>query len=283
MDIKGLVERDLDDLASKYLQGINFKITKEKSPFEQLLKFKHWIIEDRPRKISFSQSFLIPPQYKTGLDLIVHKIENGIGEIYRHQSRRLFNGNGNDPMLCDFGIHHLHLGTEDDPKHQQMINGTEKLVFVYINDEEAFFIKVDEHEKWHLQDFLKIIHCERPDLIRHRIIPTEEGDEYTDDEIKSIRRMGFNYILKIEGQSYKSESLVTLSGFNSEITIYSYYLRDKVEVELHNCLIKFFNYSKDDEVNFKNIRITDFDFILFKYFRVSTEVGTKTIKFKIKI
>ncbi len=241
------------------------------------------MIQDKPRKVSFAKNFSIPIDHRIGLDLIINKIENGRGEIYRHQSRGLFNGNSKDLMFYDFGIHHLHLGIERDLKHKQMVNGTKKIVFVYINDDEAFFLKVDEHEKWHLKDFFKIIHRERPDLIRHRIIPVNEGDEYTDDEIKFIRKIGLNYSLKIDDVSYKSESIVSICGFNSEIKIYSDYLKNKVEVKLHNCLVKFLSLSKDNEINFENIRITNFDFNAFQHFYLSTEVGSKTIKFKIKI
>jgi len=60
MDIRKLVSKDLDELAKKFLKNIEYKISKNNGAFEQLLKLKHWLIEDKPRKISFAKDFSIP-------------------------------------------------------------------------------------------------------------------------------------------------------------------------------------------------------------------------------
>ena len=141
MDIKKTIENDLNTLASEFLNSLEYKINKKQSSFIQLLKLKHWLIEDKPRKVSFSENFCVPNEYENGLRNLIEKIKNGSEGLYRHQSRGLFNGNAKDSMFYDFGIHHLHLGITIDLKHKKMIEGTKDVAFVYINNEPEFDLK----------------------------------------------------------------------------------------------------------------------------------------------
>lgn len=282
MNIDKIIEKDLEHLALEFLIAIDYKVDKNKSCFMQVLKLKNWIIEDKPRKVTFAKDFVVSTDYKNGLNLLAKKFKSGSGRIFRHQSRGLFNGKAKDLMFYDFGIHHLHLGIGTDTKHPKMELGTKSVVFVYINNDEAFFIRSALHGEWHLQNSLKIIHQERPDLIKHRIIIDVQGDNLTDDEILKCRNLGCNYCLNIDGTSYMPENTFNSSGQIKEI-IYKDYIFEKILSLVNISLNNFVLENKLTAHCRLAITILDFDFIHFKQFKFLLEYESKKVEFNVEI
>lgn len=280
MDIRKLVSKDLDELATKFLKNIEYKISKNNSAFEQLLKLKHWFIEDKPRKISFAKDFSIPIENEAGFKLLIEKFIHGKGGIYQHQSRKLFNGNARDLMLYDFGIHHLHLGVYQDPKHKKMVKGTKTVIFAYINEEEIFFIRSAVHGEWHLQNSLEILDNERPDLISHRKVNGIQGSTLTDDEILFFRNKSINYFIKINDSTYCSESAFNFYGSIQVMMKYDDICLD-VEKIINDEINKLkLSYPLEDENLF--IKITDFNFDNLQDFQFEIEIkGQKKIVFNV--
>ena len=256
LDLKKIIDHDLNVISSKYLESIKFKIDKNSCGFYQFLKFKHSIIYDFPRKVSYSKNFTVPLKYTTAFEKLVFLCEKGNGDLYRYQSRKLFSGRSlPDMMYLDFGVHHLHLGL--NLNKNGMITGTEDVAFVYINDEEIFFIRIAPHQEWHLKKTIEIIASERPDLLVHRLSLGIEGDDISDMEIKCLREKGINYILKIGDNSYKSENVFNSYG-SIDITTFEDYLKDKIAASIRN----FFNdlvRKQDVPLDFSAVELMEFD------------------------
>lgn len=279
MDIKKTIENDLNTLASEFLNSLEYKINKKQSGFIQLLKLKHWLIEDKPRKVSFSKKFKLPPKYTEGFQLLSKKCESGTGGLFRHQSRKLFKGNAIDLMFCDFGIHHLHLGIEEDLKHKKMMQGTEEVVFAYLNEEEIFFIKIANHGEWHLKNNLEILHRERPDLIQHRKVIGINGDDLTDEEILRCRKLGVNYLINIDGVAYKSESIFNSNGI-IEYLIFSDRLHSTIENIVIEQLVNFqkeFNIIESTRID---MSLIDIDFNSFNNFKFKLNYNDNSIIYR---
>ena len=282
MDIKKTIENDLNTLASEFLNSLEYKINKKQSGFIQLLKLKHWLIEDKPRKVSFSENFCVPNEYENGLRNLIEKIKNGSDGLYRHQSRGLFNGNAKDSMFYDFGIHHLHLGITIDLKHKKMIEGTKDVAFVYINNEEVFFISLMGHGEWHLQNNLRILHKESPDLIQHRKVIGINGDDLTDEEILRCRKLGVNYLINIDGVAYKSESIFNSNGI-IEYLIFSDRLHSTIENIVIEQLVNFqkeFNIIESTRID---MSLIDIDFNSFNNFKFKLNYNDNSIIYHVDI
>lgn len=282
MDIKKTIENDLNTLAAEFLHSLEYKIDINKGGFDQLLKLKHWIIEDRVRNVSFAQNFCVPQKYEEGLEILLNKIKKGCGDIFRYQSRGLFNGNAKDSMFYDFGIHHLHLGITTDLKHKKMIEGTKDVAFVYINNEEVFFISLMGHGEWHLQNNLRILHKESPDLIQHRKVVGINGDDLTDEEILRCRKLGVNYLINIDRVTYKSESIVNFNGI-AETVIFSHRLHSTIEnivVEQLDNFQKEFNIIESTRID---MSLIDIDFNSFNNFKFKLNYNDNSIIYHVDI
>lgn len=282
MHLEEIIDRDLNSLATIFLKSVDYLINKNDSSFLQVMNFKFWSIKDSPRKISFAKNFKIPPEYEKGFELLFHKIESGTGELFQHQSRKLFKGNAVDLMLYDFGIHHLHLGIKKDLKHKKMIQGTSDVVFTYINKTEIFFIKMSVHGEWHLQKNLKIIHRERPDLIQHRVIKGVMGNVFKDEEILNLRRNGYSYFLEIDKICYMPENYLASKNSVSNL-MYFIQLKFKLKKIIEKQILivqaenNFFDSCKIC------VKLTELDFYKFEYCSFELIINNEIKSYKVQI
>jgi hypothetical protein len=114
-------------------------------------------------------------------------------------------------------VYHLHLGTEIDPK-TQFIKRTDDLLFLRVDDENAYLIGIYPHSKsWTRQEFVKIIHQNWPESIaRNRlkgIVGLDYGngaDSITDEEYARLRKAGVTTAVEAEkGAVYALLGVVT--------------------------------------------------------------------------
>lgn len=277
-----IIQEQLDFLATAYLQELGFKVSNKYGGFQQYLNFQYFRIRDKPRKVSFSKKLNFCSKYIRELEIMKQKFEGGIGHVYKHQSRKILKGGASfDHMYYDFGIHHLHLSFDIDQKTKKLFKGTEHLLAVYVNEDEAFFIDVIGHNEWHLQSRLALIHNERPDLIEHRVVDYLKGEILTDEEILVLRENGYSYLLDINNTCYQPESilvsgnfsLITLKKYQSIATTILYQL-----AKLHSEVFKKINDSNLDQYFYKLI---EFDFDEEKYVVISLSNGMDTKNYKI--
>ncbi len=277
-----IIKKQLDFLATSYLQGLGFRVNKKYGGFQQYLNFQHFRIRDKPRKVSFSKKLNFCSKYIDELENMKQKFEGGAGHIYKHQSRKILNGGAKfDHMYHDFGIHHLHLSFEIDQKTKSLFKGTKHILAVYVNEDEAFFIDVIEHNEWHLQSRLELIHNERPDLIEHRVVDYLKGEILTDEEILALRTNGYSYLLDINNTCYRPESILvsgnfsiaTLKKYQIIVTTISYQL-----AKFHSEVFKKINDGNLEQYFYK---LSEFDFDDEKYVVISLSNGIHTQNHKV--
>src|SRR5689334_11047256 len=66
-------------------------------------------IDAKPRAVHLASSLTCPDTHKRGLQSLQDKARRG-DSLQAHLSRRLLDVNYHDPLLNDWGLHHLHLG-----------------------------------------------------------------------------------------------------------------------------------------------------------------------------
>ncbi len=174
----------LDDICERY-----FNVRKRK-------------VAARPRKVLISEEFTYPPQYQNGLDLIKRKIENG-DDLTPHLSCKVITKpDYDDALLNDWGIHHLHLGTEIED--DGFVTRTGPVLYVLFADDLAYFISVMPHGSWSNREIITIIHRNWPESIEKFLMRGISGVERRvgDADIAAFRRSGVSAMLEIEGCYY---------------------------------------------------------------------------------
>ena len=101
-----------------------------------------------PRKINYARNFICPKILQDKFATLIQKIEKGV-EISSHLSRNIKNIDFQDMTLNEWGIQHLHLGTEIDD--DGFVNRNKKnkvnnyILFVRFTDTDAYVIKMGKH------------------------------------------------------------------------------------------------------------------------------------------
>lgn len=182
-----------------------------------------------PRTIRKARDFVCPPEHLDALVQIENKIKIG-NSINPYLSRKLIDLDYNDLLLNDWGIQHLHLGKTVYTKgnHKGFIEGTKELLYVYFDEECAYFIKILGHSDFTAQILLQTIHDNWPDVLASNHNPHVSGDNLRDIEIKELRRKHANYCLALrDGTSYLPiGGGMTGSGDNAYDVVRMHYLHD---------------------------------------------------------
>jgi hypothetical protein len=160
------------------------------------------LVRPVPRAVLKSKSFSCPADLLPGLAEVERKIVAG-DDLSPHLSRFLRSPSFNDPLLNDWGIHHIHLGTvvEDDG----FISRTCPVLFARFDNAAAYLIDVLPHGSWALQSMVKTLHDNWPDSIKHfrlkGVISLERS--LADGDIARLRKANVNTMVQLgEGIVY---------------------------------------------------------------------------------
>lgn len=196
------------------------KLPDDESAILAYLRIQRRLVAPDPRTIHKAQDFACPPQFADALQ----KIERTIiaGESINHYiSRKLVKTGFNDLLLNDWGIQHIHLGTEVIPsgkKNEGFIKATKALLYVYFEAKCAYFITILERHDFTAQILLQTMHDNWPHVLAAYHNPHITGDRITDREIKELRRKQINFCIALDdGTAYIAiGGGITASGDNAE-------------------------------------------------------------------
>lgn len=205
-------KKELHNLGAKFESGIPY--------FIQLQNFLTKLIKPQPRKVSISQSFIIPDKHKLDFDQLIKKITEG-KNLKKHLSRLTNVAYFSDEFLDLYGLHHFHFKK----------GGSGYLALAYVNDAEIFFVEVKPHiDKdefvWTNKSILEIIHKERPDLICQFKVPNylkfdSKECVSNQEEIKNLQNNGYTFLITLDdGTSYIPSKLGKVS-FSVKYKLYN--------------------------------------------------------------
>ena len=159
------------------------------------------LIALEPRHILKSKNFSCILEHCNALAEIEQLILDG-GDISPYLSRKIKKFNYNDLFLNDWGIHHLHLGTEIDP--DGFINRTDPLLYCRFEEDYAYFIDILPHGNWTSKKLITTMHDNWPELLSCFFDGvTETETRLSDEEIKELRRKRINYFITMnDGTTY---------------------------------------------------------------------------------
>lgn len=164
----------------------------------------HRLIRPTPRRVHVAPGLVCPPEHQAGLRLVAAKIEAG-EDVRAHLSKKLQQPRANDDLFNDWGITHLHLGTQI--QGDGFATRTGPLLFVRFTAHDAYLIAVQQHGAWANIDFLHTLKRVWPDSIddhrlrgvrglRSGVVPP------TAEEIAKLRRAGISVLHEIDGAVY---------------------------------------------------------------------------------
>ncbi len=91
-----------------------------------------------------------------GLNQLVGILEKG-QDISPYLSKQVDNISAIDGMFNDWGVLHLHLGDQPNPKDGRYIARTGPLLFLYLMQDNAYLINIYQHGDWTDKSILQTV------------------------------------------------------------------------------------------------------------------------------
>lgn len=214
------IELMRDKLASEGLDAQKLHADDVERAF---FNFRRRLIPPMPRKVFKASTFSCPPIYSAGLALLERRIVAG-ENLAPYLSRKLPRLDFNDGLLNDWGIYHLHLGTEQDEKGR--IKGTKEILFARFDETAAYFLGIEGHGAWTRREFVQIIHDNWPKTIdrfrQKRVLGMRE--KFSDSEFATLRRKNVNTTIQVTdgavylpmGGGFMADGTSTLVRFEAD-------------------------------------------------------------------
>lgn len=176
------IEMDLfADIARMYTQALaaeGFAVDPRWSISDLSINFvnmQHRRILPKPRAVKWSAELLkkrptLPLEEWRALFEIEAAARAGADLNSRISRQALKATHTHDRTLNDLGLHHLHLGRTLDPQ-SGAINGTDLILFVFVENETLYFVDVRPHNDWGAQELVDIPWANWPEMFEEDVLP----------------------------------------------------------------------------------------------------------------
>lgn len=180
------------------------------------------LVRPIPRVVLRAQNFSCPIELTTGLSEVERKISAG-EDLSPHLSRLLRKPSFNDPLLNDWGIHHVHLGTTMGS--DGFVARTGPVLFARFDNANAYLIDVLAHGSWSMQRLVKELHDNWPASIKHFRLNGVLGLDrsVSDQDVAILRKGNVNTMVDLGGGVVYAPigGGYSTSGLSTEVVIQS--------------------------------------------------------------
>lgn len=237
----------LDDLRSALrhadIKGYHHPTATSLDLSDLLIAFMNWRvrhISPRPRQVHVSVAMEAQPEvakHQEALVKICQMLEKGTDVAAYHSKRansitlhriedspkrRKKRRDDLDAMLSDWGVYHLHLGTEEDPKKPDYAARGDDLLFLLVGPSDALLIGIFKHGEWAKEDVARIIvneWCEHSKFkeLQSGVTPVEE---IPSNSWQGLRDSGISPLLTIDDRHYWTGDMTLAStsiAINDEV------------------------------------------------------------------
>lgn len=188
------------------------------------------LVRPMPRSILKAKNFSCPQEHLRGLAEVERKVTAG-ENLKPHLSKLLHEPSFNDPLLNDWSIHHLHLGTALGK--DGFVDRTGPVLFARFDESAGYFIDVLSHGSWTMQRLVKSLHDNWPDSIQKFRLSGATGlaTPISDNDVKVLRKKNANTMIDLGdgivylpiGGGYAS------SGLSSAVVMQADWYRRRLE------------------------------------------------------
>lgn len=155
-------------------------------------------IDPRVRTTKRATTLAVPAEHQAGFDALIQMSETG-GDLRPYQSTGLEKDQYDDGMLNAWNLHHFHLGTGPHPRIAGYKERTGPLLYAVVTNETLYCLAIHDHGGWSMQDLLKIVDRDFPELSAPATLNNNEHMKvvgmqrnYTDQEVQQLRDNGIN-------------------------------------------------------------------------------------------
>ncbi len=152
-------------LLRQELAGLGYGIPSAAEPQEICFRWRNYHkrgIKRRRRLVEESREFVVPPDLQTAYAGLKAKMEQG-DDLRLHLSRKLTDPDYNDPMLNDWGIHHLHLGVALEA--DGFVVRSESLLYARVLPDKVLCLQILSHANWTNRQLMEIWHANWPQTL----------------------------------------------------------------------------------------------------------------------
>lgn len=202
---------DLEHLVQKELSALGYA-GKPKDDLDTLLLRYHNVVARIPRRVSWDVKVSDEVSAKLSKKLLKAGEDQGLRQFIQdakagkdlrpYLSDNIEHPEFRDLMFYDWGIHHFHLSTAQDPKHPGFVKRTDQLLFAVTDsaDDAMYLIDVRPHEKaFASADLLRLLENNWPDVLDPftlKGIETTGSGLPSEQEVHENRKVGLTPIIK---------------------------------------------------------------------------------------
>ncbi|KAB2823591.1 hypothetical protein [Aliivibrio finisterrensis] len=202
-------EKDVLDWSVNTITRLGHRAKAENDPLPslaQVFTITRHLITPTSRNVKVAKGFVCPKDYIEGYNQIISEIKKG-KDLSPRGSRQQNNVDVHvDGMLIDWGVHHLHLGTQfiEKGKNKGLIKGNKEILFVFFTYDCAYIIGVYDHRSWVREDVLLTVKNNWPNLIEpYRINRAIDlSRDVTESDRQLLRSNNINSPVKINRSIY---------------------------------------------------------------------------------
>ncbi|MFT6922985.1 MAG: hypothetical protein ACJA1C_001993 [Crocinitomicaceae bacterium] len=275
---------DFDLVIKDMLNRYEIRYSKSKKTTDLLLDFltiSKKIVTPVPRSVILSpilESKIQGHPKQIEIENLITLFKAG-GNVNFFQSDSLLQSRKHDDLMYEWNIHHFHLSIERDTK-SKFFKRTKALLFVYIMDNKAIFLDVENHSrkgKYIFADpyWVQILHDHFPKEIekyQHTFDMPQSDEDYTPKERMELWEKGYTTLMyKIGGVTYGSPGIGRTTSGHSTLVI-----------KQHGEIIRWVHYvqnifnSNEDEIN------KTFNFFEPNFQLAMTEFGFSIVEHRTK-
>lgn len=281
---------DINKLAGKRLRDLGIESDLDgKDNLVEFLQYHTLWIPKIPREVHISKQLNESQkfkQYEKAIAFIREKIEKGEDIMPFASARKKPSKKGgnpyNDDLLNDWGIHHLHLGTEYDKNGK--IKRSDDLLFCIINSKSVYFIDIQRHSNddkdkynWTNTELLEIVYDNWSELLE----PYDIGKfgvikpfrVHNSSDIYALRKSNLNTVVTLSnGKSFMSIG----GGFATDGTSMNVVLCKNAIIKELKRIEKIFQTNQQiisELSNYYEIKLVDFEMDMMKLLYLFFKVG----------
>lgn len=165
-------QRDLAAEMSQIVAAAGFEVSADADTEDACVRYANLQLRSigvRPRQVSHSAELVartLRPDIAAALASIERKFTEG-GNVNPHLSTNLHDPLYNDPLLNEWGVHHLHLDLPSGrpARRPGYVRRADQLLFVFVTPTRALFLDVGIHGEWPDKRFVEILHANWPDEV----------------------------------------------------------------------------------------------------------------------
>lgn len=210
-----------------------------------LIRYHNWLhrlVKPVPRSVHYSREFtasLPTSPHSAAITDIADAIQKGRdlaprlskGIRYGYLAGSTSASADKDPMLNDWGVHHLHLGNWLDQKNPSFIARTGDLLFVIFRPKAAYLLNIFAHQTWTDREIIRIAVTNWPRLDFFLEIPgimAPAGSGYSEVEHQQLRLAGVLVTSTVDGRVFAGRGALSTAGTSMDAKHASRALMEKL-------------------------------------------------------